>query len=115
MEERDFFDEKVENKQHTMICPHCNQEGQFTLVWTVRRKRREMPRGGDELDRAKFAKAKSYMVRKDDLVACPNVKCRKRFEVSGIQSIAYMQDVPDGPIADREARLRAAFGRRSQG
>ena len=50
MEERDFFDEKVENKQHTMVCPHCNQEGQFTLVWTVRRKRKEMPRGGDELN-----------------------------------------------------------------
>ena len=43
------------------------------------------PRGMNDEDRARFAKANSYMVRMDDLVACR--KCRKRIELTG-QSIA---------------------------
>jgi hypothetical protein len=31
------------------------------------------------------------MVRKDDMVSCQNARCRKRFEVSGIQSVAFVQ------------------------
>jgi hypothetical protein len=42
-----------------------------------------MPPGGDADDRAKFAKARTYMVRMDDLVACRNIRCRKRFELTG--------------------------------
>ena len=38
----------------------------------------------------KFAKAQSYMVRKDDVVGCKNVRCRKRFEVSSLQSVAFI-------------------------
>jgi hypothetical protein len=30
------------------------------------------------------------MVRRDDMVACKNVRCRKRFEVAGIQSVAFL-------------------------
>jgi hypothetical protein len=30
------------------------------------------------------------MVRRDDLVGCKNVRCRKRFEVAGIQSVAFL-------------------------
>ena len=44
----------------------------------------------DERDRARFAKAQSYMVRKDDVVGCKNVRCRKRFEVSSLQSVAFL-------------------------
>ena len=51
-----------------------------------------VPAAGDERDRAKFAKARSYMVRRDDLVACKNVRCRKRFEVSGVQSVAFLDE-----------------------
>jgi len=39
------------------------------LGWFVRTKRRQLPPRADERDRAKFAKARSYMVRRDDLVA----------------------------------------------
>ena len=115
MEERDFFDEKIEQKTHTMTCPHCNQPGEYVLGWTVRRKRQQLPRGADERDRARFAKAQSYMVRRDDLVGCKNIRCRKRFDVVGIQSVAYMQEAAPTPAGDREARIRAAFGRRSAG
>jgi hypothetical protein len=53
------------------------------------------------------------MVRRDDLLGCKNVRCRKRFEVAGLQSVAYLQEEATGPVADREARIRAAFGRKS--
>ena len=115
MEERDFFDEKTEQKTHTMVCPHCSQPGEYELTWTVRRKRQQLPRGANEVDRAKFAKAQSYMVRREDLVGCKNIRCRKRFDVVGVQSVAYLQEAATGPVEDREARIRAAFGRRSGG
>jgi hypothetical protein len=115
MNERDFFDERTEQKIHTMTCPHCGQPGEYELSWLVRRKRAQVPRGADELDRAKFAKARSYMVRRDDLVGCQNIRCRKRFEVVGIQSVADLQEAATGTIENREERLRAAFGRRTLG
>lgn len=90
MEERDFFDEKPENKPVTLTCPHCHQSAEYELGWLVRRKKRQLPPRADERDRARFAKARSYMVRRDDLVACKNLRCRKRFEVSGVQSVAFL-------------------------
>jgi hypothetical protein len=30
------------------------------------------------------------MVRRDDQLACQNIRCRKRFEVAGIQSVAFL-------------------------
>jgi hypothetical protein len=30
------------------------------------------------------------MVRRDDLVACKNLRCRKCFEVTGVQSVAFL-------------------------
>ncbi|HWR17799.1 MAG TPA: hypothetical protein VN577_23420 [Terriglobales bacterium] len=91
MEERDFYDEKPETRKTNLICPHCRQEAEYELGWMVRRKKKQLPGRADERDRAKFAKARSYMVRKDDLVACKNVRCRKRFEVSGVQSVAFLE------------------------
>lgn len=91
MEEREMFDEKEQKRSHTLSCPHCRQSGEYELSWLVRTKRRQLPPRADERDRAKFAKARSYMVRKDDMVACKNMRCRKRFEVAGIQSVAFLE------------------------
>jgi hypothetical protein len=113
MEERDFFDERTEMRTHTLTCPHCSQAGEYKLSWLVRRKKQELPRGADENDRAKFAKAKTYMVRRDDLVGCSNIRCRKRFEVTGIQSVATEEARPAGSNDDRAARIKAAFGKRT--
>ena len=113
MEERDFFDERAEMKTHRMTCPHCGQEGEYELGWLVRRKRPQVPRGADEMDRARFAKARSYMVRRDDLVGCKNIRCRKRFEVVGIQSVADLQEAATGSAENRAERIKAAFGRRT--
>jgi adenine-specific DNA methylase len=78
MEERDFFEEKSEQRKHTLTCPHCGKAEEYEVAWLVRRKK------------TRFAKAQSYMVRKDDVVGCKNVRCRKRFEVASLQSVAFI-------------------------
>lgn len=90
MDERDFFDEKESRKPHTLNCPHCRQVNEYELSWLVRTKKKQLPGRADERDRAKFAKARSYMVRRDDMVMCKNMRCRKRFEVAGVQSVAFL-------------------------
>ena len=91
MEEREFFIETTETRTHNLTCPKCGQPGEYRVTWVVRRKRPQLPRHADERDRARFAKAQSYMVRQDDLVACTNIRCRKRFEVTSLQSVAFLQ------------------------
>jgi hypothetical protein len=91
MDERDFFDEKEAKKAHTLTCPHCRQAGEYELSWLVRTKKKQLPPRADERDRAKFAKAKTYMVRRDDMTMCKNIRCRKRFEVAGVQSVAFLE------------------------
>jgi len=113
MEERDLFDERTETKTHTLTCPKCNQPGEYQVTWLVRRKKARLPGHADERDRARFAKAQSYMLRRDDMLACKNIRCRKRFEIDGLQSIAFLQEAPAAPVDDRAARIRAAFGRRA--
>jgi hypothetical protein len=90
MEERDFFDEKPEQRTHTLTCPHCGKADEYQISWLVRRKKTQLGRNADERDRARFAKAQSYMVRRDDQLACKNIRCRKRFEVAGVQTVAFI-------------------------
>jgi hypothetical protein len=90
MEEREFYDERQEKKIHSLNCPHCHQAAEYEVQWLVRTKKKSLSGRADERDRARFAKARSYMVRKDDLLACKNMRCRKRFEVSGVQSVAFI-------------------------
>jgi hypothetical protein len=90
MEEREFYDERQEKKTATLNCPHCRQPRDNELSWVVRMKKRQLPPRADERDRARFAKARSYMVRRDDQVMCKNIRCRKRFEVAGVQSVAFL-------------------------
>ncbi len=111
-DERNFFEERSEVKSHTLTCPNCNQAADYALTWLVRRKR-EHPAGfADDAALARFEKARSYMVRRDDQVACTNVRCRKRFEIAGLQSVAFLQDAAAGSVEDRAARVRAAFNGR---
>ena len=83
MEERDFFDEKQEKKLASLNCPHCHQAAEYEVTWVVRTKKRQLAGRADERDRARFAKVRSYMLRKDDVMACKNMRCRKRFDISG--------------------------------
>jgi len=87
MEERDFFDEKQEKKPASLNCPHCHQAADYEITWVVRTKKRQLSGRADERDRARFAKFRSYMVRKDDVMACKNLRCRKRFDISGQSTV----------------------------
>ena len=92
MEEREFFNETTEQRKHTLTCPKCGQAGEYQVTWVVRRKRAQVPRGADERDRARFAKAQSYMVRRDDKLSCANMRCRKPFEITQLQSLAFLSE-----------------------
>ena len=89
MDEKRFYDEKEETKQIPMVCPHCRQEGTFPVRWIVRNKKAQIPQGANEEDKRNFAKARSYMVRRDDKLACVNIRCRKPFEITSLQSLAF--------------------------
>ena len=90
MEERDFFDEEETSKPATLNCDKCRQTETYQVRWLVRTKRKALRGPADERDRARFAKARSYMLRRDDFVQCKNPRCRKRFEISGLQSVVFM-------------------------
>jgi hypothetical protein len=92
MEERAFFNESETTKPAQLNCPFCRISDSYELRWLVRKKKERMPGGGDERDRAKFAKAQSYMLLLDDKAACKNMRCRKRFDISGIKSIAFLTE-----------------------
>jgi hypothetical protein len=91
MEERDFFDERTESKKHTLTCPHCRQEAEYDVSWLVRTKKKQISARADERDRARFAKARTYMVRRDDQLGCKNMRCRKRFEITALQSVVFTE------------------------
>jgi hypothetical protein len=71
VEERDFYNEKPEQRPHTLTCPHCRQAAEYQLNWLVRRKKNSLPPRADERDRA-------------------HIRCRKRFELAGIKSVAFI-------------------------
>ena len=111
-DERNFFEERTEMKPHTMSCPHCRETADYALAWLVRRKRDHPAGYADDATLARFEKARGYMVRRDDQVVCQNTRCRKRFEIVGIQSVAFLEAAASGSVEDRAARIRAVFAGR---
>ncbi len=94
MDERSFYIEKQETKTITLLCPSCRREDNYPIRWMVRTKKSGLPRGAGEEDKKRFANARSYMVRVDDMVACR--KCRKRFELTG-QSVVLVSSAAVPP------------------
>jgi hypothetical protein len=92
MDERKFYTESETTKPARLQCPFCRQTEEYPLRWLVRKKKNQIPPGGDERDRAKFAKSQSYMVLLDDKAACKNLRCRKRFDISGIKTMAFLNE-----------------------
>ena len=90
MDERAFYSESRTTKPATMNCPYCRTQDTYDLNWMVRKKKDRLPGGADERDRAKFAKAQSYMVLLDDKIQCKNQRCRKTFDISGIKTTAFI-------------------------
>jgi hypothetical protein len=91
MDEKAFYNESQTTKQAQLNCPFCRTSDTYDIRWLVRKKKDRLP-GGDERDRAKFAKFQSYMVLLDDKAACKNIRCRKRFDISGIKTTAYLTE-----------------------
>jgi hypothetical protein len=90
MEERAFFTEAPTKKPAQLNCPFCRTFDTNDLQWLHRKKRDQLPRGADDRDRARFAKFQSYVVLVDNYAICKNARCGKRFEISGIKTMAFM-------------------------
>ena len=90
MDERAYYNETQTSRPATLNCPYCRTSDTYQLRWLVRKKKDRLPAGGDERDRARFAKSASYMVLLDDKVMCKNMRCRKSFDVSGIKTMAFL-------------------------
>ncbi|MGA2328651.1 MAG: aminotransferase class III-fold pyridoxal phosphate-dependent enzyme [Bryobacteraceae bacterium] len=90
VDERAFFNESQTTKPTQLNCPFCRTPASYDLRWLLRKKKDRLPPGADERDRARFQKAQSYMVLLDDKVACKNLRCRKRFDISGVKTMAFL-------------------------
>ena len=90
MDERAFYSESPTTKPATLQCPFCRETNTYDLRWLLRKKKDKMPGGGDDRDRAKFAKSASYMVLLDDKTSCKNMRCRRQFDISGIKTMAFL-------------------------
>ena len=90
MDERAFYSESQATKPAMLNCPYCRTQESYELRWLVRKKKDRLHGGADERDRAKFAKAQSYMVLLDDKVGCKNLRCRRQFDISGVKTMAFL-------------------------
>ncbi len=90
MEERAFFNESQVTKPATLNCNFCKTSDTYDVKWILRKKKDRIPGGADERDRARFAKLQSYLVLLDTHAQCKNIRCRKRFEISGIRTTAFI-------------------------
>lgn len=90
MDEKAFYRESQVVKPATLNCAYCRSSDSYELRWLVRKKIGALPRQADERDRAKFAKAASYMVLLDDKISCK--RCRRMFEISGIKTTAFLTE-----------------------
>src|SRR5712692_7780418 len=92
VDERAFYTESQATKPASLHCPFCKTSETYDLRWMVRKKKDRIPQGADERDRARFQKSQSYMVLLDDKVACKNLRCRKRFDISGVKTMAFLNE-----------------------
>ncbi len=90
MDEKAFYKESEVTKPAKLNCSYCRTVDEYQLRWLQRKKIAALPRHADERDRAKFAKAQSYLVLLDDKISCK--KCRRMFEISGIKTTAFLTD-----------------------
>lgn len=90
MDERAYFNESNTTKPASLNCPFCKTVDTYEVRWLLRKKKDRLPPGGDDRDRAKFAKAQSYMLLLDDKATCKNQRCRRPFEISGLKTVAFI-------------------------
>ena len=109
MDERAFFTEKPETRPGKFQCPRCKRTNEYPIRWVRRTKRDRPPNGADEVDRAKFAKLRDYVLRVDDEVTCKT--CSKKFEIPSMNSLVFVDQLEGLPNdAELEREIAAASG-----
>ncbi len=74
----------------SFACPFCRERNDYDVRWLKRTRKKSLsPRANDD-DRARFNKSRDYMIRIDDMLACRNPRCRKRFEIPNSQSVVFI-------------------------
>jgi hypothetical protein len=108
-DERAFFTEKPEMRTGSYQCPRCKRTGDYSIKWVRRTRKDRPPSGADEVDRAKFAKLRDYVLRVDDEVTCK--ACSKRFEIPSMNSLVFVDQLEGLPNdAELEREIAAASG-----
>jgi len=109
LDERALFTDKPETRQGRFQCPKCRRTGDYAIRWVRRSKKDRLPPGADDVDRAKFAKLRDYLLRLDDEVTCRT--CGKKFEIPSQQSMILVDQL-DGLPNDEELErdIAAASG-----
>ena len=97
-DERALFTEKPETRAGRFQCPKCHRTSEYNIRWVRRSKKDRPPAGADEMDRAKFAKLRDYMLRLDDEVTCK--VCGKKFEIPSQHSLMFVDQLAGLPNDD---------------
>jgi hypothetical protein len=98
LDERAFFNEKPESRPGRYQCPRCRRTNDYSIRWVRRFRKDRLPPGADEVDRAKFAKLRDYLLRLDEEVTCKT--CGKRFEIPSQQSLMFLSELEGLPDED---------------
>ena len=109
LDERALFNDKPETRQGRYQCPKCRRTNDYAIRWVRRSKKDRLPPGADEVDRAKFAKLRDYLLRLDDQVACKT--CGKKFEIPSQHSLVFVDQLEGLPNEDElEREIKVASG-----
>jgi hypothetical protein len=109
LDERALFTDKPETRQGRYQCTKCHRTSEYGIRWVRRVKKDRLPPGADDVDRAKFAKLRDYLLRLDDAVTCKT--CGKKFEIPSQQSLVFLDQLaglPDDEELERD--IAAASG-----
>jgi len=91
VDERQFFNEKPEQRPARYQCPRCRRTNDYTLRWIRRTRKPQVPSGADARDRSMFEKVKDHLVRVDDTVVCKT--CNTRFDVPSHRNIVFLEEL----------------------
>ena len=109
LDERALFNDKPETRQGRYQCPKCHRTNDYAIRWVRRSKKDRLPSGADDVDRAKFAKLRDYLLRLDDQVVCKT--CGKKFEIPSLQSLVFLDQMAGLPNDEElEREIAAASG-----
>jgi hypothetical protein len=98
VDERQFFNEKPEQRPARLQCPKCRRTNEYSIRWIRRTKKPQPPAGADARARAMFDKVKDYLVRVDGDVVCRT--CGRRFEIPSHQNVILLESLEGLPQED---------------